>query len=209
MRRAARRALYSGLHVVLWVILGLVFRLRSSGASHLPRQGPVVLAANHCHNLDPVFLGVAARRPVSFMAKAELFDVPVLSCLIRTLYAFPVHRESTDRAALRRAAEVLRSGRVVGIFPEGTRRSGRALGPAHPGAAMVAMDCGAPIVPAAIIGTDRLVVRRAGIPLPGKVTVRFGCPIEPIAEAPDRRAERERLMDETMRAIAELGGFDR
>lgn len=203
-----RRAFYRSLRALLWATLGLAFRLKVTGAELLPSTGAVVLAANHRHNLDPVFLALAARRPVAYMAKAELFDVPILGALIGLLYAFPVHRGAGDRAALRAAADVLKRGQVLGLFPEGTRQPGPGLGPAQPGAALLAMQAAAPIVPAALVGTDRLFARTLGIPLPRKVRVRFGPPIPPQAGAADRREARRRLTEAMMDSLKDLGGFE-
>lgn len=195
------------LRILLWASVGLLFRLNVQGGGNLPAEGPVILAANHRSYLDPVVLALASRRPVAYMAKAELFKIPLLGPLIRALYAFPVHRGAGDRAALRAAGEVLARGGVLGIFPEGTRQPGPGLGPAQPGAALLALKGSAPIVAAALVGTDRPFVRRVGLPWPGRIRVRMGAPIVPKEAPEDRRAERERLTAELMRSLAELGGF--
>lgn len=200
-------AFYALARFCLGVVFGIPHRLSVSGADRLPAKGAVVLAANHRHYLDPVFLAVAARRPVAYMAKAELFHVPVLGAVVKGLYAFPVHRGAGDRAALRAAAKVLARGRALGIFPEGTRQPGPGLGAPHAGAAVLALQAGAPIVPTAIVGTDRIGRPEGGRFAP--VSVRFGEALMPDVDAADRRAEIDRLTDAMMDAIAREGGFER
>jgi 1-acyl-sn-glycerol-3-phosphate acyltransferase len=133
-------------------LLKVVWRMRVSGLEHIPQTGPVILAANHVSYFDPVVLGVAVGRPVTYLAKKQLFALPVLGPLITGLGAYPLDREAGGAAALRAALRALKDGRCIGIFPEGTRnRSGQAE--EKGGAALLAALSGAPVVPAAIIGT--------------------------------------------------------
>jgi 1-acyl-sn-glycerol-3-phosphate acyltransferase len=141
------------------VVNGL-YRLRAQGLEHVP-EGGFVLAANHTSNFDPWPLGLPflPRRQLRFMAKAELFN-PLLAPLLRAVGAFKVRRGEGDVEAMRRAVELVRSGEIVVMFPEGTRqRKGlrkKHSARAHTGAARIAIAAGAPLVPAAIAGTDRL-----------------------------------------------------
>ncbi|MGA8943017.1 MAG: lysophospholipid acyltransferase family protein [Thermoactinomyces sp.] len=123
---------------------------------HIPEKGPVVFCCNHISNLDPPLLAVSTKRKVHFMAKAELFRVPVLGGLVRSLGAFPVKRGAGDRQALKKAIQLLQEGHTVGIFPEGTRSKTGEMGQFHVGAALIALKGEAPIVPAAICGSYRL-----------------------------------------------------
>lgn len=131
---------------------GMVVR----GAEHIPESGPVILAPNHRAHVDPPLLSLISPRPLCFMAKDELFRVPVFGKFIRAMGAFPVKRGTADRAALKRAIELLKAGRVVVIFPEGTRSEDGTLRTAEKGFALIAKQTGAPIVPVAIEGTERL-----------------------------------------------------
>ena len=150
-------------------ILRTVFRVRVVGREHVPRTGPLVVAANHVSNFDPPLLGIALPRPISYMAKKELFALPVLRQLLPHLYAFPVDRQAGGTAALRAALRLLKEGRAVGIFPEGGRNvSG--TNEEKAGAAFLAAAAGAPVVPAAIVGSRKL------RPF-GRVTVVFGEPM--------------------------------
>jgi 1-acyl-sn-glycerol-3-phosphate acyltransferase len=137
--------------VVLWTW----FRVRVTGAEHIP-DGGVIVAPNHKNFLDPFFIGIAARRRVRFMAKIELYKGP-LGWLFLRLGAFPVRRGEADTEALDTAAAILSGGGLVVVFPEGTRVQERdALGAPRHGAGRLAIDTGVPIVPAAITGTSHL-----------------------------------------------------
>ncbi|GAB6156995.1 lysophospholipid acyltransferase family protein [Desulfotomaculum varum] len=160
--------LYTVLRVIIRWLLLLWRRWRVNGTEHIPASGGVVVVANHVSNLDPVVLGCALTRRINFMAKAQLFKVPVLSALITMLGAFPVNREKSDRHAIRRALELLQGGHVVGIFPEGTRSKTGDLQKPHIGAAMLAVKADVPILPVSLQGTRGLFK---------KITVNIGKPI--------------------------------
>jgi len=130
----------------------LVFGLRTVGSENVPAEGAVILACNHVSYLDPVVLGIGVKRPVTYLAKKELFAIPVLGPVIRGLGAYPIDRAAGGVAAVRAALRVLGAGRCVGIFPEGTRNF-RGDAPEKGGAALLAALSGAPVVPAAIVGT--------------------------------------------------------
>ena len=146
--------------VLSWPIVRGLYRLRARGLENLP-EGGFVLAANHTSNFDPWPLGFPflPRRQLRFMAKSELFN-PALTPLLRAAGAFKVRRGEGDVEAMRRAVELVRAGEIVVMFPEGTRqRKGlrkKHEARAHSGAARIALAAPAPLVPAAIAGTDRL-----------------------------------------------------
>jgi 1-acyl-sn-glycerol-3-phosphate acyltransferase len=179
-----------------------LFRLRAEGLEHIP-EGGFVLAANHTSNLDPWALGLPLfpKRQLRFMAKSELFN-PILGPILNAGGAFPVRRGEGDLEAIRTAVELVRAGEVVVMFPEGTRRRKglrKKFKPrAHTGAARIAIWAKAPLIPAAIIGTDRL--RRLGPWL-----VRYGAPI-PVDDLHDQEpAEGAKVAtDRLMAAIEEL-----
>lgn len=160
---------YAVAKAVVTAIVRTTFRFRVVGAHNVPLDGGVVIAANHISNLDPPLLGVATPRPVSYMAKKDLFAIPVLGFVITHLYAFRVDREAGGTAALRAALRMLKEGRCVGIFPEGGRNV-TGTNQEKAGAAFLAAASGAPVVPAAIVGSRRLRLR-------GRVTVVFGEPL--------------------------------
>ena len=152
---------YLAIGVLSWPLVRYLYRLRATGTEHLPREGGFVLAANHTSSFDPWPLGLPLfpRRYLRFMAKSELYWWP-LRHLLNGGGAFPVRRGLADREAIRTAVELVRKGEIVVMFPEGTRkRKGirkRFEARPHTGAARIALDAGAPLVPAAIAGTDRL-----------------------------------------------------
>jgi 1-acyl-sn-glycerol-3-phosphate acyltransferase len=154
----------------------LLFRYRADGLEHLPADGGYVLAAGHVSNLDPWPLGMALwpHRFLRFMAKSELFWFP-LAPFLAAAGAFKVHRGRADRDAIETAVRLARDGNVIAMFPEGTRRRKglrkRFTAQAHTGAARIAHDAGVPLVPAGILGTNRL--HRLG-----PLRVRYGQPIE-------------------------------
>ena len=100
-------------------VLTPLYRIQTIGVDRFPKEGAVLLCANHISNLDPPVVGITAPRPIRFMAKEELFRVPVVKTLVKNLHAFPVKRGMNDRQALRIGLEVLKQGEVLGIFPEG------------------------------------------------------------------------------------------
>jgi len=135
--------------LVIFSLLGL----KRQGMDNLPRQGPAIVVANHISNWDPLILGFALPRPLCYMAKAELFSMPVLGRLLPMVYAFPVKRGTVDRQAIKTALENVKMGRILGIFPEGTRNLKDGPIEIKPGAALIALRAGCPVIPAACIGT--------------------------------------------------------
>jgi 1-acyl-sn-glycerol-3-phosphate acyltransferase len=160
---------YGFAKLLVGAILHTGFRYRVVGSEKVPKTGGVVVAANHISNFDPPILGVASPRPVSYMAKKELFAMPVLKQILPPLNAFPVDRQAGGTAAIRASLRMLKEGRCVGIFPEGGRNV-TGTNEEKAGAAFLAAASGAPVVPAAIVGTRKL------RPF-GRVTVVFGDPV--------------------------------
>ncbi len=152
-------------------VLHTWFRVKVSGTEHIPGEGPVIVAPNHKNFLDAFFIGIATRRHVRFMAKVELFKGPVGRLFLR-LGAFPVRRGGADAQAIETARAILSAGRLVVVFPEGTRvEAPDALGSPHHGAGRLALETGAPIVPAAITGTSHL--WRGALPKLKRVQIAF------------------------------------
>ncbi|HET8757729.1 MAG TPA: lysophospholipid acyltransferase family protein [Solirubrobacteraceae bacterium] len=169
------RPLYAVVRALATVLLRSWFRLRVSGAEHLPAAGPAIVAANHKSLLDPFFLGLTTHRDMRFMAKSELFRRP-FGRLLAGLGAFPVRRGAADADALATARAILEQGGVLIMFPEGTRvDEPDALGSPHHGAGRLAVETGAPLVPAAILGTSRLWL--GPIPKPRRIDVAYLPPV--------------------------------
>lgn len=134
---------------VIFTLLGL----KREGLENLPGSGAAIVVANHISNWDPLILGFALPRPLCYMAKAELFTIPILGKLLPLVYAFPVKRGAVDRQAIKTALDNVKVGKVLGIFPEGTRNLNNEPITIKPGAALLALKAGCPIIPAACIGT--------------------------------------------------------
>ena len=199
---------YSLVRRVVTVLVKMLGGVRIVGAENIPAGGPVILAPNHRAHVDPPFLSLVTRRQVFFMAKEELFAVPVLKQIITGVGAFPVRRGTADRAALKHAAHLLKAGQVVLIFPEGKRSEDGALDEAEKGFALLARQTGAPVVPIAIAGTEAVLPKGAKWPRRGSVTITIGTPFtaQKIADARDgdKRDALDALGAHTMTAIAEL-----
>jgi 1-acyl-sn-glycerol-3-phosphate acyltransferase len=197
--------LYDVLKPIAVALMRLYFRVEARGAEHVPAAGPVLLVANHSSVLDPPLIGGATRRKLCFLAKAELFGVPLFGALIRRLNARPVRRDGSDPRALKDALKVLEAGEALLVFPEGTRGPEGVLRDAKPGAGMLAVMSGAVVVPVYISGTGRALPRGQALPRPAKVRVRFGPPLTFKAPPGDARREHYRTATaEMMQAIAQL-----
>lgn len=184
MSRAPRPSwLYSFVAIVSWPVLKAIFRHRARGVENVPRAGGFVLAANHCSNFDPWPLGLPLfpRRYLRFMAKSELFWFP-LNLVIDAGGGFKVRRGERDEEAIRTAVALAEAGHGVVMFPEGTRRRKgmrkRYEARWHTGAARIALEAGVPLVPAGIVGTDRLARL-------GPLRVAFGAPVD-VSDLADR-----------------------
>jgi 1-acyl-sn-glycerol-3-phosphate acyltransferase len=197
--------LYGILKPLTLIVTRLLFGLRGRGMEHVPRTGPVLLVANHASVLDPPLVGAACPRRLSFLAKAELFDVPLLGALIRRLGARPLRREGPDAGALRTALRVLREGGALLVFPEGTRSADGVLGPAKPGAGMLAVLGQAPVVPVYVSGSAQAWPRGRKLPRRTSITVTFGPPLAIGAGGGARRKDDyEAASRDMMAAIASL-----
>lgn len=144
--------LYKFAKSLVWTALYPVYRFDIKGLEHFPKTGGILICTNHIDALDPPVVGITSPRPVHFMAKEELFNMPVLKPLLPKVNAFPVKRGLSDREALRRALAILKGGDVMGIFPEGTRSKNGELGKGFSGAGFFALKGEADVVPCAIIG---------------------------------------------------------
>jgi 1-acyl-sn-glycerol-3-phosphate acyltransferase len=186
-------------------LMRLVFRLEVHGREHVPESGPVVLVCNHVSVLDPPLVGGASPRELYFMAKEELFRVPLFGRLISALNARPVRRDGSDGRALKTALRLLGEGRALLLFPEGTRGVEGRLGEGKPGAGMLAVMSGAAVVPVHISGSGRALPPGRAVPRPAKVRVRFGPPLHFKRGRGEERKEGYReAAREIMRAIAQL-----
>ncbi|ASC72805.1 1-acyl-sn-glycerol-3-phosphate acyltransferase [Halomicronema hongdechloris C2206] len=170
-------------HLFKWSVVSPVFhgyfRGRIYGAEQVPRRGKVIVVANHASDFDPPIVSNCVGRPVAYMAKEELFRVPILGQAIRLYGAYPVKRGAADRNAIRAALAQLERGWAVGIFLQGTRtRDGRIPGPKL-GAALLAAKAEAPLLPVCLWGSHRIFPKGGRGPRPVPLTVRIAAPIAP------------------------------
>jgi 1-acyl-sn-glycerol-3-phosphate acyltransferase len=197
--------LYGALKVPAVALMRLLFRLEVRGKEHVPMTGPLLLASNHVSVLDPPLVGGAAPRELHFMAKEELFRIPLFGRLIAALNARPVKRDGSDGRALKTAIRLLAEGHALLVFPEGTRGVEGRLGEGKAGAGMLAVMSGAPVVPVFVSGSGRALPAGRAVPRPTKVRVIFGRPLHFKGRADGDRKERYREASaEIMRAIAQL-----
>lgn len=170
--------LYQFGKLLSWIAAKAIGRMTVIGLENIPREGGVMVCANHISYADPPVLGAASSRPLHYMAKIELFQIPVLGKLIEWVGAFPVQQRTADRAALKKAIEYLDKGEVVGMFPEGQRIYGGQLGEPLPGVGMIVLRAKAPVIPAALIDTDKFLPPHKLLPKFSRVKVVFGEPVK-------------------------------
>jgi 1-acyl-sn-glycerol-3-phosphate acyltransferase len=198
--------LYAILKWIAVALMRLLFRLEAVGRELVPPTGPVLIVSNHVSMLDPPLVGGSVPRPVFFLAKEELFRIPLFGRLIRALNARPVRRDGSDTRALKAALALLQDGRALLVFPEGTRGvEGEAPREGKAGVGMLAVLSGAPVVPVYVSGSGAALPRGRALPRPVKVRVTFGPPLTFKRASDDGRKEAYReAAQEMMRAIAQL-----
>lgn len=177
----------------------LAGRTRVIGYRNLPLEGGVVVACNHVSYLDPPLVGSTILRECAFMARHDLWDRAWMGKLISRLNAFPVRRNTADRAAIREAVGILNRGLVLVLFPEGTRSPDGLLQDPQPGVAMIVQKAGVPVIPTAVIGPEKMLPVGGHLPRVARLTVAFGSPV-----VFGRDAGREQILDTIMDGIAAL-----
>ena len=190
--------MYSIFRILLFYFFTIFFRIKIIGAEHIPASGGVIIAANHISLWDPPVIAAACTRPINFMAKEELFSKSVFKWIITNLKAFPVRRGTADRTAIRHAISLLKNGEILGAFPEGTRSTTGELGKPEPGIAMIALKAGVSIIPAGIIGTNKVFTDGSIFP---QFIVKFGKPIIINEEKADKQIM-EKISNTIMQEIS-------
>ncbi len=198
----------------LLAVVRPLLRLHLEHLERIPPTGPLIVYSNHLHNADPVLMVMAFPRPIHYMAKKEVFGVPVIRTIVRMVGAFPVDRGKADRSAIRRAEAALAAGVAVGMFPEGTRSETLALRQAHAGTGLLALRNDVPVMPVAITGTERLPFNGAKgrlqsqrrMPDPGHRGVRivFGEPFRIPREIDGRRVTPDEATEMMMIKLAQM-----
>ena len=147
---------YKFFKILCRIWYGIFFRTKVIGAENIPKSGGFILAANHMSNWDPPFLGTFTDREVNFMGKEELFKNPIMAAICRGLHVFPVKRGAADKSAIKTALKILKNGDCFGIFPEGTRSKSGKIRKAESGVSLIAAMSKVPIIPAAIVNTNKI-----------------------------------------------------
>ncbi|QAY64036.1 1-acyl-sn-glycerol-3-phosphate acyltransferase [Xylanimonas allomyrinae] len=209
---------YRLLRLILSLVAYVTLRPQVVGLHNVPRRGPVILASNHLSFLDSILIPLVVPRQVTFIAKAEYFTGRGIKGRISrwfftTMGNIPVDRDDprAGQRSLEDALRVLEGGGAFGIYPEGTRSRDGRLHPGRTGVAWLALAAHTPVVPVALIGTDKVqpVGRRLPRPMRGGVQVRFGAPIDPSHQltAGARPAQvRRELTDHVMTSIRHMSG---
>ena len=193
--RGPSRLLYKLVRGIIVPFMRIWFRLSISGAENIPESGAAIVTPNHKSFWDSFFIGAATKRELRFMGKSELFDGPQGRLLV-ALGAFPVQRGASDSDALETARAILDQGGLLSLFPEGTRvRDPDQLGSPKRGAARLAIEAGAPLIPAAITGTDHMFM--GPVPKPKKVRLAIGeaVPVDELEPTPEAA---EALVDDEL-----------
>lgn len=178
--------------------------LKVFGQENVPADGPLIVACNHVSHLDPMILGAAFKRPLHFMARRTLFDVPGFAWLIRHNNAFPLDRGGDSRDALRAFGARLEQGNAVVMFPEGTRSPDGALSEMKPGVGMLAVRNLVPVVPVYIWGSYLAWPRGRSYPRPHSLRVYIGEAITPNSDKTVRKTEQQRITVEVGDALAAM-----
>lgn len=204
------------LKLILTPILYLLWRVRVEGREHVPAHGPALLASNHQSFCDSLFLPLVVPRKVTYLAKAEYFDSKKTAWFFRAIGQIPIRRgggKDSERA-LETAAEVLASGHLLAMYPEGTRSIDGWVHRGRTGIARLSRECGVPVIPVGIQGTVEVQPVGKRLMRPGKtVIVRFGAPMRmpPAADPTDPLGDHDHrecraFTDELMHEISRLSG---
>ncbi len=203
--RSANKPIYRGLQVVSRILSTVLLDLKVFGIEHVPPTGGVLLVANHQSYLDPVCLGAQLKRPLSFLAKAQLFESHGFSWLIRELGAFPLHQGTGDLGAIRETIRRLQEGHALTVFPEGSRTLDGQMLPLQPGIVLLVRKSQVPIVPVAIHGAFKAWPSGSVMFRPAPVRVKFG---PPLTVKGLRSHEIVNLVDQTLHnLLAELRAY--
>ena len=160
-------------------IYKFVFRGKLIGRENIPQKNSYIMVSNHGSLLDPPLLGHALRRNISFMAKAELFKIPLLGFIIKACGAYPVKRGIVDKNTIKTACKKLSNDNCIGIFIDGTRQKNGRVNKPKQGAALLAFKNQKLLLPVAIVNSHRLIRFKFFIPLFSKIVIKVGEPVQP------------------------------
>jgi 1-acyl-sn-glycerol-3-phosphate acyltransferase len=201
---------WASYHLLKWSIvspaLHTYWRLNIYGAENVPQSGGLIAVSNHASYFDPPILSNCVGRPVAFMAKEELFKIPVFKQGIQLYGAYPVKRQMGDRAALRAATTAIESGWIAAIFLQGTRSPDAKITDPKLGAAWIAAKAKVPLLPVSLWGTEKILIKGSALPKPVPITVRIGEVIPPPAST--KKADLQAVTEQcaaVINALHDLG----
>ena len=181
---------------ILFLFLKICFWLKSEGERNIPKEGGVIIAGNHLSYLDPLAIGCASPRAIDFMARNSLFSIPVLGAWMRAVGAFGVKRNSGDISAMKEAIYRLQHGRVLMLFPEGTRQVSVLVSTkVEPGVGFLAAKSGAVVIPAFVSGTEKALPKGAKFFGFSRIRVKFGTPVKIDRDKPYEEIAQDILKD--------------
>jgi 1-acyl-sn-glycerol-3-phosphate acyltransferase len=202
---------WASYHLLKWSIvspaLHTYWRLNIYGAENVPQSGGLIAVSNHASYFDPPILSNCVGRPVAFMAKEELFKIPVFKQGIQLYGAYPVKRQMGDRAALRAATTAIESGWIAAIFLQGTRSADAKITDPKLGAAWIAAKAQVPLLPVSLWGTEKILIKGSALPKPVPITVRIGEVIPPPAST--KKADLQAVTEQCAAAINALHDLGR
>jgi 1-acyl-sn-glycerol-3-phosphate acyltransferase len=206
LRRLPPLSLYRLLgYTFVWPTLTLLLRPRIEGRGRIPRHGGCILVANHESAIDPFVLGLACHRSIRYLAKAELYRFGIVRLFLRAFGTIPIERGEADRKALVAARDLVTRGALLGLFPQGTCLPYRHR-PFKRGAARLALETGVPIVPVALVNTEKVLPPKRFKPRPARVRILIGEPIrvDPVERGQALRDAATKLTEQLEQTIAEL-----
>jgi 1-acyl-sn-glycerol-3-phosphate acyltransferase len=197
---AQRWLVWKSLQSLARILSTVLFDLKVDGLHHIPARGGAIIACNHQSFLDPILMNVRLRRPLSYIAKAELFENRFMNELLRSVGAFPVRQGSSDVGAVRESIQRLREGWLLNIYPEGARTEDGEIGHMERGIALIDRRAHVPVVPAVIVGTFEAWPLHRRFPRPWPVRIQFG----PAMNLADQNAQQiVATVERTLRAMFE------
>lgn len=177
MKAIIQRIWYEIVSVILNVFCKLFFRLRQFGRENIPKKGPFIVACNHQSYLDPTLCGAPMRRPMAYLARESLFKHWLFGPAIRSIYAMPLKQGEGDLATIRTVIKLLKQGKGVCLFPEGTRTEDGRIQPFKPGLGLLCRRGNAPIIPTVIDGAFECWPRGKKMFSCGSIWIQFGQPV--------------------------------
>ncbi|MGA2775764.1 MAG: lysophospholipid acyltransferase family protein [Candidatus Omnitrophota bacterium] len=187
---------------IIFLFLKICFWLKTEGRAHIPESGGLIIASNHLSYLDPLAVGCACPRRIDFMARDSLFKAPVLGTWMRAVGAFAIKRNSADISAMKEAIYRLQHGRVLTLFPEGTRQASVLLSTkVEPGVGFLAAKSGATVIPAFVSGTEKALPKGAKFFKFARIRVKFGAAVKIDKEKPYEAIAQDILKDIRLLAV--------